>query len=258
MNTTNKDKKKKAIPNYFAERADTYEYYSDWCKDSEVIEIGLSPLKSLSQAVYCLDLGGGTGYVPAHYITTKKNTWILFDITYNMLKKCNDKDIFKVAGDAHLLPFKDKSIDFLFCRQLIHYVDINIVIPEIKRVLSPQGIFSLIQKSRIKEKKDPWLSKLSNIRHPEGTKSWSIDTLKATLEKYGFEILLLKNIERIRKINFDVWISKNGVLDKNTKDIQLKILKTMPKRYKEEGIYIIKNGYIYYPINWYIFILKKN
>ncbi len=94
-----------------------------------------------------LDLGAGYGRLTDEYVDHFEEV-VLFDFAANLLKQAeqdwcvrqNKQHIRCIQGDAHALPFTDKSFDTVLCVRLMHHVlDIETVFTEIKRVLKPQG-----------------------------------------------------------------------------------------------------------------------
>lgn len=94
-----------------------------------------------------IDVGCGFGRLLPCY-SDRFLVKVLFDGSIRLLKKAMEKishshkNVFFVAGDVNLLPFKDASFDcVLMIRVLQHLFDIESSFKEINRILSKSGIF---------------------------------------------------------------------------------------------------------------------
>jgi SAM-dependent methyltransferase len=66
-----------------------------------------------------------------------------------------------VAGKAESMPLPDASADVVTSAQAFHWFDHDDALPEIGRVLRPEGRLSLVWNSR--DDRDPWMARLSAI-----------------------------------------------------------------------------------------------
>jgi SAM-dependent methyltransferase len=94
------------------------------------------------------------------------------------------------------LPFKDKSVDFIYSNSVIYYLDNpRDGVVEFNRVLKENGVlfftahtkYSLFTLWRV-VKRD--IFKLKSMEHLEGVKFYSANYYKKLLEESGFEIIL--------------------------------------------------------------------
>ncbi len=127
----------------------------DWGKTtSDYLQYRPSPPKSLFTRLFShgigienqkvLDLGTGTGFMAIEFA---KNGSIVsaMDISkeqISMAKMISDWECLDIGyhtGPCEALPFKDHSFDVITANQCWLYFDLNKVIPEIKRVLKPDG-----------------------------------------------------------------------------------------------------------------------
>ena len=70
-------------------------------------------------------------------------------------------DVHAVAGRAESMPLPDSSADAVTSAQAFHWFDHDDALPEIGRVLRPNGRLALVWNSR--EDRDPWMARLSAI-----------------------------------------------------------------------------------------------
>jgi len=108
-----------------------------------------------------LDLGSGTGFF-TDLLASSYNRVIGLDISNEMLnfaKENRSKDILWLEGDAHKIPLKDNSIDFIYSNLVIQWFDpLDSAVKEIFRVLKPGGllIFTTLVDGTLHELKSSW------------------------------------------------------------------------------------------------------
>jgi SAM-dependent methyltransferase len=68
---------------------------------------------------------------------------------------------FASLGSAEVIPMPDASADVVTCAQSFHWFDHTLALPEIARVLRPDGALALVWNSR--DDNDPWVAQLSEI-----------------------------------------------------------------------------------------------
>ena len=89
------------------------------------------------------DIAGGYGRLADEYLPKKYGESIVFDYSPTLLrqaKKIYGKKITTKQGDIYKLPFRDGELDaLLMVRATHHFKDIDKVIAELYRVLSPGG-----------------------------------------------------------------------------------------------------------------------
>lgn len=108
-----------------------------------------------------LDLGSGTGFFTDLLASSYEHV-IGLDISKNMLnfaKESRNKNILWLEADAHDIPLKDNSIDFIYSNLVIQWFDpLDEAITEILRVLKPGGlfIFTTLVDGTLRELKSSW------------------------------------------------------------------------------------------------------
>ncbi|WP_019028125.1 malonyl-ACP O-methyltransferase BioC [Colwellia piezophila] len=108
-----------------------------------------------------LDLGSGTGFF-TDLLASSYQQVIGLDISTEMLnfaKEHRNKDILWLEADAHKIPLKDNSIDFIYSNLVIQWFDpLEQAISEMLRVLKPGGllIFTTLVDGTLHELKSSW------------------------------------------------------------------------------------------------------
>lgn len=108
-----------------------------------------------------LDLGSGTGFF-TDLLASSYDHVIGLDISNKMLhfaKEHRNKKILWLEGDAHKIPLKDNSIDFIYSNLVIQWFDpLDQAITEMLRVLKPGGllVFSTLVDGTLHELKSSW------------------------------------------------------------------------------------------------------
>jgi len=116
-----------------------------------------------------LDLGSGTGFFTNLLMGSYKQV-IGLDISKKMLhfaKNNRNNNIHWLEGDAHNLPLKDESIDFIYSNLVMQWFDpLDGAIDEMLRVLKPGGvlIFTTLLDGTLYELKASW-NKVDDDQH---------------------------------------------------------------------------------------------
>lgn len=101
--------------------------YEEWALPQRYSAERLKKIEEIKGSV--LDLGCGTGFV-----SQGLQEVVGIDIAVGMAKVYKEKFGNVVVGDAHALPFKDKSFDFVVSNFALHWTDINKSLQEALRV----------------------------------------------------------------------------------------------------------------------------
>jgi len=128
---------------YWAKRAGDYNK-TEWVKNEKFIASYLSMLPDQAFETI-LEVGIGTGAV-AEKMVEKLGPLNGIDISSEMISKINNPKITATVGDAHDLKFESNSIELIYMRNVIHYIDYPIkAFSEIYRCLKPGGYFLFSQ-----------------------------------------------------------------------------------------------------------------
>lgn len=95
----------------------------------------------------CLDIGTGTGVLPRNMYSYGTH-FTGMDISPNQIRMAkelsNGMNIDYVIGNADTLPFENECFDSVSAAQCWRYFDKEKLVPELYRVLKPNGIFAII------------------------------------------------------------------------------------------------------------------
>lgn len=98
-----------------------------------------------------LDIGCCDGYFTHFILRNSKSKHIIgidvldHAISYAQKRYKKEKKLTFQLGEAHALPFKDKTFDHIFCLEALEHVeDPLIVLNEMKRVLKPKGMIHIL------------------------------------------------------------------------------------------------------------------
>ncbi len=153
-------KEKQAIQEAFTEMSTHYEEVVDgelslfwgWSYENFLTELVKHTRIGENQKI--LDIATGTSVIPRKLMEQKipgiKITGL--DITESMLRQAQLKvaaagyqsGIHLVCGDAMILPCADRSFDVVVSGLASHHMDIPLMLSEMKRVLKPGGLLSII------------------------------------------------------------------------------------------------------------------
>lgn len=153
-------KEKQTIQDAFSEMSTHYEELVDgelnlfwgWSYENFVSELVKHTHFKENQKV--LDIATGTSVIPRKVM--KQNIPGIqitgLDITESMLRQAQRKvaaagyksGIRLTCGDAMALPYTDKSFDVVVSGLASHHMDIPLMLSEMKRVLKPGGLLSII------------------------------------------------------------------------------------------------------------------
>ena len=153
-------KEKRAVQEAFTEMSTHYEEVVDgelslfwgWSYENFLTELVKHTPLLENQKV--LDIATGTSVIPRKFMDLQIPGIQItgLDITESMLRQGQAKiaadghlsDIRLVCGDAMALPYADKSFDLIVSGLASHHMDIPVMLLEMKRVLKPGGLLSII------------------------------------------------------------------------------------------------------------------
>ncbi|MEX2981166.1 class I SAM-dependent methyltransferase [Streptomyces sp. C36] len=114
-----------------------------------------------------LDLGAGTGKLTRQLhergldtIAVEPDEQMRAELTRNL------PGVPVLAGYAEAIPLSDHSVDTVVAAQVWHWVDTERALPEVARILTPNGTLSLVW--NIHDERADWVAGLDRILHPHG------------------------------------------------------------------------------------------
>ena len=118
-----------------------------------------------SDAKTVLDLGAGTGKL-TRALAARGLEVFAVDPSPKMLEQLRIAvpDAIVSAGTAEDIPLADGSVDAILVAQAWHWVDQDVALPSVARVLKPGGTLGLVWNMR--DVRVPWVERLTAIMHP--------------------------------------------------------------------------------------------
>jgi len=182
-------KKEHIISEEFSKRTDLYED-AKWVKDDTFLET-LVAFGDLGGDECALEIGIGSGAVAARM---REQTGVLIgvDVARPMLEKAH-----RYLPRHHLLCckieqlaslFLDETFDLVYCRAVLHHVDIPRNLAEIRSLIKPGGKLLIAETVATTEEDEAFQLKFVESLHSGHTEFPTAERLLAMIEKAGFEI----------------------------------------------------------------------
>jgi SAM-dependent methyltransferase len=109
-----------------------------------------------------VDLGAGTGKLTRALVALGHRVTAIDPLPEMLeLLPANAPGAFAILGTAEVIPLPDAHADVVTCGQSFHWFDRSLALPEIARVLRPDGRLALIWNTR--DDRVPWVARLSGI-----------------------------------------------------------------------------------------------
>ncbi|HEX4444701.1 MAG TPA: class I SAM-dependent methyltransferase [Galbitalea sp.] len=111
-----------------------------------------------------LDLGAGTGKL-TRALTARGLEVFAVDPSPKMLDQLREAVPGAIAseGTAEDIPLADASVDAILVAQAWHWVDQDLALPSVARVLRPGGTLGLVW--NIRDERTPWVARLTTVMH---------------------------------------------------------------------------------------------
>lgn len=219
------------IKNFFRKRSPKYNKFGIWVKDLSVLDMTLEFME-INETMKLIDVGAGTGFVLKYVLNTFPNIQecVALDITLEMLDKINDLRIMKCLHDAHNIPFPSNHFDVAVCRQSLHYMNnLNKVMQEIRRILTPKGALVIGQITPYNEKDEKYWKKIIKTRNPIRKHLLLLDDLISLLKANSFKIVRVSQIKV--KESLEIWLKRYKISDNQINEVR-KLIYTAPSIYK--------------------------
>jgi len=153
---------------------------------------GLLPERKTGKA---LDLGVGTGLssfgigLPGAGARGENPGWqiIGLDASLPMLRRCQDPRILRIKGDAHHMPLQGGIFDFALLIRFFHWIDPDLMLPELFRVLRPGGVVIVVNQDERSTMVDESRAILKQFNfEPKKSSRKAGMNVPASLERHGF------------------------------------------------------------------------
>jgi ubiquinone/menaquinone biosynthesis C-methylase UbiE len=247
-----------SVQKQFGKRAAGYNTYTSWLKSKSLFDAIIFPLKDLIPNAYCLDIGGGTGYVPTEDVKISDRNWVVCDLSSEMGSHIQRSErVTFTQGNAHNLPFENDTFHFILIRSMLYYVNIDKVLKEAYRVLKVGGYLVIAEK--IFNKRHIHFDdfkRLVNLRNPLKINIPKTDDIKNALLNNKFEFITLKRIEETYTQNLDIYLSRNNTAPVENQKEVMNILQKFAD--SNLGIKLNDDNTFTFQLNWEIFYAKKD
>lgn len=109
-----------------------------------------------------VDLGAGTGKLTRALVELGHRVTAIEPLPEMLeLLPAAAPGAFAILGNAEIIPLPDDHADVVTCAQSFHWFDHAVALPEIARVLRPDGRLAVVWNSR--DDRDPWSARLSAL-----------------------------------------------------------------------------------------------
>ncbi|WP_407342159.1 class I SAM-dependent methyltransferase [Pengzhenrongella phosphoraccumulans] len=111
-----------------------------------------------------LDLGAGTGQLTRPLLTRHLDV-VAVEPSDGMRDELTRAlpAVRALAGSAEQIPLPDHSVDVVLVAQAWHWVDVEMAVPEVARVLTPGGRLGLVW--NIRDEREDWVAELGRLMH---------------------------------------------------------------------------------------------
>lgn len=247
----------KLIQDTFSARADFYKT-SLIHKDEEVLG-RMVELSGAERDWLVLDVACGTGHTALAFAPHTHEV-IGLDLTQEMLvKACELRDEAKIdnvdfcPGEASRLPYNDNLFDLITCRRACHhFVDLNLCLQEMRRVLKPGSIL-LIDDRSIPEDNfvDSFMNEIDFYHDRSHIREYRASEWQNMLFANGFAIELIETYQKLRPLS--VLTGNAGAQWKEKIDTRVMALSQSEK--EKLGWQIIDGQVHFY--HWYVLIKAR-
>jgi DNA gyrase subunit B len=246
-------KESSKIKDQFVRRADTFESSACWVKDKELLDIH-ADLAGIHKGESALEVCCGTGVVGQRLaLAGAKVTG--FDISLSMLKHATQKLRFCVNARAEHFPFGDNIFDVVICRQAFHFLDIPLVVKEMRRVVKPStGRIVISQIVPFGQEDGDWLFQIHRKKQPLLKNFLHEEQLKDLLKNAGCQDIVSRRHYVEEPIN-------NWLKDTFFPQIEIDKIKNMfinaPSGYKQSHKIRCAGGDVFDTMRWVVIRGKK-
>jgi SAM-dependent methyltransferase len=197
--------------------ADAWSKLGDNYAASNVHKFGPSLAKLISLARpnehdVCLDIGTGAGHTAAALAQTAKKVYGL-DIAEGMLKAAREsyrhlENLEFVPGSSEETGFPDNTFDIVTARHTLHHhPSMPKTLPEIKRVLKPNGRLVMVDEITPSENLNDWYHRLEVTRDPTHLRAYYVDEWKTFIKDAGLT-WIVGDADTVYRLDIESWIER--------------------------------------------------
>ncbi len=172
---------------HFENRSKLYNQSSNWVHDEELINTIFNQAKIQGNEVV-LDVATGTGLVAKRFKGNVKEI-IGLDISHAMTEQAkNNVDRIIINSVEKDIPLEKESVDVVICRQGLQFVNLELALPEIAKVLKPRGrvVFTHLAAYNVNDRADSF--KIQALRNPARVNFFAPGDLECSLELNGYKV----------------------------------------------------------------------
>lgn len=146
---------------FFCQFSEEYTQFATWSKD-KVLNKTIIDIVTSKHPTSIVDLGTGNGELLSLFPQVKNRIGI--DVSHRMLNMIHDKNIVKIHADIHSIPLHTASVEFVVCRQVLHYCRPAIVLHEANRILCSGGHVLVVQATDCEDVPAEWYAKWKTFK----------------------------------------------------------------------------------------------
>ncbi|MBC7539734.1 MAG: cobalamin B12-binding domain-containing protein [Bacteriovorax sp.] len=172
---------------HFKNRSSLYNKSSNWVNDQTLISNIFNHAKIKGDEVV-LDIATGTGLV-AKAFKGKVKEIIGLDISPDMTEQAKPNvDRLIISSVEANIPLEKESVDVVICRQGLQFVNLDLALAEIGKVLKTNGrvVFTHLASYNVNDRADTF--KIQALRNPARVNFFAPGDLESALELQGFEV----------------------------------------------------------------------
>jgi 8-oxo-dGTP pyrophosphatase MutT (NUDIX family)/ubiquinone/menaquinone biosynthesis C-methylase UbiE len=237
----------------FTLRAETFDEYTQWLRDPDLLRSTRRAMDGLGCDGPCLDLCGGTGRFSIDDRFSTNRRWIVVDSSEAMLRQADDDALPRSLAMAERLPFRSGSIDLVLIRSALEYVDLELVMSEVRRVLSSEGRLIVVQKTAdLYADHIGWLRRMQRLRSPDKRAPWSSDDLRRLLEQSGFRILADQRVDAAANYDLATWVDRAGTIPEERSRSISEMIQPVPDDVRHDTGFDVVGGTVRTAMSWQI------
>ena len=202
--------------NHFKNRSEKYNQSSNWVHDDRLLSQMVEQAQ-LSGNEIVLDVACGTGLVSKSF-KSKAAKVIGLDISEDMTKQSREfVDELIISSVEKEIPIQNESVDVVVCRQGLQFVNLNLALKQIWRVLKPGGkvVFTHLAAYNVNDRADAF--KIQALRNPARVNFFVPGDLESYLELNGFDVKEVTHYRSRESVN--KWINHGASTEEEREKI---------------------------------------
>jgi DNA gyrase subunit B len=201
---------------HFHDRSEKYNKSSSWVTDEKLLEAIFKMTKAGEDDVV-LDIATGTGLVAKQFKGRVKEV-IGLDISDDMAAQAKRHVDRLLISSVEKIPLADSSVDVCVCRQGLQFVNLNVAMEEIFRVLKPGGrvVFCHLNAYGLYDRTDAF--EIQALRNPARVNFFIPGDLESVLEEYGMKVVEVGQYRSRESVN--QWINHGASTEEERTEIK--------------------------------------